>query len=654
MAVGDGRREGKIRGGTGEAKTAGRLNRGKGRIFAVFAALVSSFFLFPPQAAGISPFGRAIERPVFNVRDYGASGKKADSAKEAIQKAVDACAAAGGGTVYLPPGEYTSGTIHLRSHVRFHIEAGATVYSSKERSEFDREALFYGEDLINISLEGRGTVDGQASYERRPKGTFHDDFIFPNELEMEKRGRPLIRSFPKPDQFGKLVLLLRCKDVRISGLSFRDSPSWTIHPYGCERLVIEGVDIRSSLKEAVWADGIDPDGCRDLRIANSTIETGDDALVFYSMNWFGPALPCENITVTNCRLSSASSAIKFCDGNMNAIRRVTIDNCVITDSNRGIAFMDFDGGEVSDVVISNLTIDCRRHDWFWWGDGEPFHFSIKKRSEVHRGWKKEDDRPAGKIRNILLRDIIARGYGSSVCRGHPESWLDGVSLENVKLFISHDPAAPYDKAVNALTFERVNNLRLRNIEVFWGTPPYPGWKSALYLGEVRDLVIEGFSGRQAGTADDCAAVVLDRVEDAMIRNSMALPGSVVFFDIRGGESRNILLWANDLRRAEIPFRLSSDVAPGTVTVRENFYRPGYRDDGSWQPVDSMVSSKKNLLGRREQGEPNITKSIEFIDFIDFRSGGACRGAELIPFPKKSAPGVRCSVFGRGAAVRESS
>ena len=63
------------------------------------------------------------------------------------------------------------------------------------------------------------------------------------------------------------------------------------------------------------------------------------------MNWFGPALPCENITVTNCRLSSASSAIKFCDGNMNAIRNVTIDNCVITDSNRGLAFMDFDGGD---------------------------------------------------------------------------------------------------------------------------------------------------------------------------------------------------------------------------------------------------------------------------------------------------------------------
>ena len=99
-------------------------------------------------------------------------------------------------------------------------------------------------------------------------------------------------------------------------------------------------------------------------------------------NIWGPPLPCENITVTNCRLSSASSAVKFCDGNMNCIRHVTVDNTVITDSNRGIAFMVFDGGYVSDVVLSNLTIECRRHDWFWWGDGDPIHFNIKRRSEV--------------------------------------------------------------------------------------------------------------------------------------------------------------------------------------------------------------------------------------------------------------------------------
>src|SRR5436305_12602190 len=103
----------------------------------------------------------------FNVRDYGASGRKVEDARPAIQKAMEAAAAAGGGTVYLPPGEYTSGTIHLRSHVRLLVDSGATLFASKNGREFDKGALLYGEDLENITVEGRGTIDGQAEYEWR-------------------------------------------------------------------------------------------------------------------------------------------------------------------------------------------------------------------------------------------------------------------------------------------------------------------------------------------------------------------------------------------------------------------------------------------------------------------------------------------------------
>ncbi len=495
----------------------------------------------------------------FNVRHYGAAGIKVDNAQAAIQKAIDDCAEAGGGLVYVPPGDYSTGTLHLHSHVRFYVEAGATIYSIKDKSAFDKDALFYGEDLVNITLEGRGTIHGQSGYEWR-LDDIDDDFIRSNKLMMEAAGKPLMRSFPKKDQFGKLVLLLRCKDVRIEGLSFIDSPSWTIHPYGCERLVIDGVYIRSSLKEGVWADGIDPDGCKDLRISNCTIETGDDALVFYSMNWFGPALPCENITVTNCRLSSASSAIKFCDGNMNCIRNVTIDNCVITNSNRGIAFMNFDGGYVSDVVLSNLTIDCTRHDWFWWGDGDPFHFNIKKRSEVHTSVKKEDDRPAGAIRDVLIQNVIAHGRGSSICNGHPENWLDGITLTNVKLFISHDPMAPYDKAVHALKFQQARNLKLKDVEVIWEKPESERLESALYLEEIEGLEIEGFCGRQAHQGEQATAVVLDRVESAVIRGSKASEGTEIFLRFQGEKTRDIVLIGNDFRLAKIPYILGKDVA----------------------------------------------------------------------------------------------
>ena len=506
---------------------------------------------------------------VFNVRDFGATGRKAENAQAAIQRAIDSCAQSGGGMVYVPPGEYTSGTIHLRSHVRFFVEAGATVYSVKDKSAFDKDALFYGEDLENISLEGRGTVDGQGEYEWR-LNDIRDDFIRPNQELMEALGKPLIRSFPRKNQYGKLILLLRCKDVLISGLSLVRSPSWTIHPYGCERLVIDGVYIRSSLAEGVWADGIDPDGCKDVRISNCTIETGDDAIVFYSMNWFGPALPCENITITNCRLSSASSALKFCDGNMNCVRNVAVDNCVITNSNRGIAFMVFDGGYVSDVVISNLTIECRRHDWFWWGDGDPFHFNIKRRSEVHPQIKWENEPPAGSIRNVLIKNVIAHGRGSSVINGHPDSWLDGITFENIKLFLSTETTVAYDKAVHAFKFQMAKNLRLRNIEIFWEKPESKKWESALYIEDVKGLEIDGFSGRQAKLGSVVAAVTLNRVEGVTVRDCQAHAGTETFLQVTGKTSGDIYLVGNDFRQARTPYKLGSEVRKNAIRALASF------------------------------------------------------------------------------------
>jgi polygalacturonase len=293
------------------------------------------------------------------------------------------------------------------------VEAGATLFASLDGKEFDsgmKAALLYGEDLRDIAIEGRGTIDGQASYEWR-LNDFTDYYIRPNQLLMEATGKPLMRSFPtglgKEAVYPRLVLLLRCQDVRISGLKFLRSRSWTINPYACKRLTIDSVYIFSDQKMAVWADGIDPDGCQDVRISNSTIETGDDALVFYSSRIWGPDLPTENVTVTNCRLSSSSSAIKFCDCNSNAVRRVTIDNVVITNSNRGLAFMVFDGGVVEDVAIANVTIETRRFDWFWWGDGDPIHFNIKRRSEVD-GARREKEPPAGIIRNFDSQCDCAR------------------------------------------------------------------------------------------------------------------------------------------------------------------------------------------------------------------------------------------------------
>jgi len=469
--------------------------------------------------------GSVAAQPVFSVKDYGATGRKQDDARPALQQALDACGKAGGGTVYVPPGEYTSGQLRLRSGVRLYLEAGATLYASLDSREFDpapKSALLYGEDLHDIAIEGRGTIDGQSSYFWK-LNDFTDYYIRPNQLLMEATGKPLLRPFPKgfPNEtiYPRLVLLLRCEDVVIRGLKFLRSRSWTINPYACRRLVIDGIYIYSSPKEGVWADGIDPDGCQDVRISNSTIETGDDALVFYSADIWGPALPVENVTVTNCRLSSASSAIKFCDGNAKAIRRVVISNIVITNSNRGLAFMVFDGGIVEDVVISNVSIETRRFDWFWWGDGDPIHFNIKRRSEVD-GTRRDHEPPAGIIRNVLIRDVIAHGTGTSAINGHPDSWLEDIRMDNVKLFVSRDPQAPYEDTRAAVTLRHARKFTMKDVEIRWEKPESAKWQTGLRVEDVRSLLLDGVDVASApGSA--APVVTMKDVEDVTLRNSRA-------------------------------------------------------------------------------------------------------------------------------------
>lgn len=486
---------------------------------------------------------------VFDVTNYGATGRKSDDARPALQKAIDACGKAGGGRVYVPPGDYTSGQLHLRSGVRLYLEAGATIYASLDGSQFDdakKAALIYGEDLHDIALEGAGTLDGQATYEWH-LNNITDYYILPNQRQMEATGKPLLRSFPtdsgKETVFPRMVLLLLCVDVRIAGLKFLHSRSWTINPYGCKHLTIDGVYIYSSQKDAVWADGIDPDGCQDVRISNCTIETGDDAIVFYSTDQWGPVLPTENVTVANSRLSSSSAAIKFCDGNMKAVRRVTISNVVITNSNRGLAFMVFDGGIVEDVVISNVTIETRRFDWFWWGDGDPIHFNIKRRSEVD-GTKRDNEPPAGIIRNVTISNVIAHGQGTSAIQGHPDSWLQGIRFNHVRLFVSHGTDAPYESTAAAITLKYARDVALNDVEIAWEQPQASTWQAGLVVDQVEDLQLDD-TRIAAAPGSGKPVLQLNDADGVLIRQSR-----IASINVTGSKSRGVRLVDTEAKLTE--------------------------------------------------------------------------------------------------------
>lgn len=509
---------------------------------------------------------------VFNVKNFGATARKTDDGRAAIQKAIDTCAGAGGGTVYFPPGEYTSGTLHLRSNVRIEIDAGATVFGSPEPKDYDcgtnltKAALFFGEGITNVTLAGRGTVDGQAEYAWRL-----DEFDprWDHMARMQAAGKPLWRSFPKghPERelYPHLLWLGHASDVRVTGLKFLHAFSWTMALYDCERVWFDDLYIYTSLKEAVWADGIDLDGCRKVTVANCRIETGDDCIIFISEDRWGKPLPCEDIVVTNCRLSSASAGIKFSEGNWAGIRRVLIKDNVLTNVNRGLVFTSIRGGDISDVVISNLDIDCSRFDWFWAGDGQPFHARTARVSEVDEVPPKPNEPPPGLIHNIQIRNVVARCKGSSLLRGHPESWLEGFEFEHVKLFLTSDTQAPYDQATNAFTFRWARNIKLKDVEVHWGSPGCGSWQQALCFDHAQGVTLEGFRGGSAPSSPG-AAVVFNQVQDALVRRCAATAGTGVFLQLLGSQTREVWLQENEFGEAKAAYGFESD-GPGGKAKR---------------------------------------------------------------------------------------
>ncbi len=122
----------------------------------------------------LGPFAQSSDKPadnhsnnLFNVRDFGASGRREDNGTKPVSAAIDECTAAGGGTVYVPPGEYTVGTIQLRDNVTLNLEAGATLYLSQDPADFIQgsRTMIFAENAKNIAVTGRGTLDGLAKYE---------------------------------------------------------------------------------------------------------------------------------------------------------------------------------------------------------------------------------------------------------------------------------------------------------------------------------------------------------------------------------------------------------------------------------------------------------------------------------------------------------
>ena len=284
----------------------------------------------------------ANENIFYSVRDYGAEGNGKSLDTKAIQKTIDACSKAGGGTVYFPAGTYLSGTIFFKNNISLYLDAGATLLGSTDDADYPvticeyrsytdnytEKSLIYAEKVKNISILGRGTIDGQgeAFKQRRSK-------------ENPYKLRPY------------MIRMIQCQDVTIRDVTIVNSPMWVQHYLACDDVLIDGITVDSFV--AGNNDGIDIDSCHKVRISNCDIFSGDDAIVLKATS----DRACENITVTNCVLSTHCNAFKLGTESNGGFKNITFSNSTIYDTRlAAIALEMVDGGVLQRVNINNISI----------------------------------------------------------------------------------------------------------------------------------------------------------------------------------------------------------------------------------------------------------------------------------------------------------
>ena len=391
----------------------------------------------------------------FAITDYGAIAGGTALNTAAIQAAIEAAAAKGGGTVVVPAGVFRSGSIFLKAGVDLRLDAGAVLQGSPDIEDYPKQptrieghfepwrmALVNAQGLAKVRIGGEGRLDGNgpvywaAFWQRRKENPQCTN------LEVE---RP------------RLVFIDRCTDVRISGLAFQDSGFWNLHLYRCREVVIEGLRITipgaSATLHGPSTDGIDVDSSQNVTIRKCYISTGDDDIALKGSK--GPLAdqdadspPVENILVEDCEIGDGNGLLT-CGSEATTIRHVTARHCIMS-------------GRAT-VLTLKLRPDTPQHYEDITIDG--IRLAGSGRLLNVAPWTQFFDlkglpAPARTVNHVTLRNITGEYRSLGTLRGNPGDTLRDIVLENIDVKLAEEKFAPDPAAHVTIKNVRVNGKAL--------------------------------------------------------------------------------------------------------------------------------------------------------------------------------------------------
>ncbi|MGV8826882.1 MAG: glycoside hydrolase family 28 protein [Breznakibacter sp.] len=329
----------------------------------------------------------------YAITAYGASEKgSARENKKAINAAIDAASAKGGGKVVVPAGEWLTGPITLKSNVNLVVEAGAMLKFSTDYADYlpavltrwegvdcyNLQPLIYAYGQHNIAITGKGVIDGQGSNEQWWYMKGRKEYGWkPGMLSQEEGGRAKLldfdqRSVPVEERImtledalrPQLINIYHCKNVLIEGVELRNSPFWVIHPLMVENLVVRQVRIDS---HGPNSDGCDPESSRNILIEDCFFDTGDDCIAIKSgRNFDGRrwSKPSENIYVRNSRMKNGHGGVVIGSEISGGFRNLWVENCQMDSPELErvirIKTSNCRGGIIENIYVRNIEVgECQ-------------------------------------------------------------------------------------------------------------------------------------------------------------------------------------------------------------------------------------------------------------------------------------------------------
>ena len=367
--------------------------------------------------------GLAVYAKDIDVTTYGAVADGLTLNTASIQKAIDDCSKSGGGKVIFPAGKYLSGTIVIKDNVVIQLLKDAVILGSTNVNDYQNMdpfadglgvdvgwALLVAVDAKNIGIEGEGAIDGQGAHLKAQQ------IITDTRPESQRWGR---RPF--------LLRIVRCDGVTVQGVTLNYAAAWTSHYFQSKHIRIEKVKIESH--GVAHNDGMDIDGCQDVRIKDCDVVSGDDALCFKTTS---SKMGCSDIVVSGLRLKSNQGAIKMGTESMAPFENIKITDCYIYEtSNGGIKLLTVDGAHLRNVEISGITmVDVKT----------PILIRLGSRLSVFRQGS-DTKQETGTLDNVVIRDVKARASANAqlmppsgiLITGVPGHCITNLTLENIEI-----------------------------------------------------------------------------------------------------------------------------------------------------------------------------------------------------------------------------